>query len=308
MNDLHLALADYLNLRRSLGYKLRRQEKLLNQFIKSFLDTGAPTITTQHALTWACQPKNACNNWWSYRLSAVRGFANYLHATDPTVEVPSPDLLPWRAYRAIPYLYREDEIVELINAAGMLSSPLRAATYQTLIGLLTVTGMRVGEAINLDRQDFDVRNGTLIIREAKFNKTRELPLHPTAVTALKRYLTRRNRVSCAARSEALFISPTGSRLLYCNVHWTFQRLVSQVTLTKRTGRCRPRIHDLRHAFAVNALLDAYRDGSDTQQRLTLLSTYLGHANPASSYWYLSAAPELLTKAAERLEHPRGERA
>ena len=308
MNDLHLALADYLNLRRSLGYKLRRQEKLLNQFIKSFLDTGAPTITTQHALTWACQPKNACNNWWSYRLSAVRGFANYLHATDPTVEVPSPGLLPWRAHRAIPYLYREDEIVELINAAGMLSSPLRAATYQTLIGLLTVTGMRVGEAINLDRQDFDVRNGTLIIREAKFNKTRELPLHPTAVTALKRYLTRRNRVSCAARSEALFISPTGSRLLYCNVHWTFQRLVSQVTLTQRTGRCRPRIHDLRHAFAVNVLLDAYRDGSDTQQRLTLLSTYLGHANPASSYWYLSAAPELLTKAAERLEHPRGERA
>jgi len=267
MNDLHLALADYLNLRRSLGYKLRRQEKLLNQFIKSFLDTGAPTITTQHALTWACQPKNACNNWWSYRLSAVRGFANYLHATDPTVEVPSPDLLPWRAHRAIPYLYREDEIVELINAAGMLSSPLRAATYQTLIGLLTVTGMRVGEAINLDRQDFDVRNGTLIIREAKFNKTRELPLHPTAVTALKRYLTRRNRVSCAARSEALFISPTGSRLLYCNVHWTFQRLVSQVTLTKRTGRCRPRIHDLRHAFAVNALLDAYRAMSQRQLKV-----------------------------------------
>ncbi|WP_213308974.1 tyrosine-type recombinase/integrase [Paraburkholderia sacchari] len=308
MNDLHLALADYLNLRRSLGYKLRRQEKLLNQFIKSFLDTGAPTITTQHALTWACQPKNACNNWWSYRLSAVRGFANYLHSTDATVEVPSPDLLPWRAHRAIPYLYREDEIVELINAAGMLNSPLRAATYQTLIGLLTVTGMRVGEAINLDRQDFDARNGTLTIREAKFNKTRELPLHPTAVTALKRYLTRRNRVSCAARSEALFISPTGSRLLYCNVHWTFQRLVSQVTLTQRTGRCRPRIHDLRHAFAVNALLDAYRNGSDTQQRLTLLSTYLGHSNPASSYWYLSAAPELLAKAAERLEHPRGERA
>jgi integrase len=308
MNDLHLALADYLNLRRSLGYKLRRQEKLLNQFINFFLDTEAPTITTQHALAWACQPKNACNNWWSCRLSAVRAFANYLHTTDPAVEVPPPDLLPWRAHRAIPYLYREDEIVELINAAGMLSSPLRAVTYQTLIGLLTVTGMRVGEAINLDRQDFDARNGTLIIREAKFNKTRELPLHPTAVAALKRYLTRRNRVSFAARSEALFISPTGSRLLYCNVRLTFQRLMNHVALIQRTGRCRPRIHDLRHGFAVNTLLDAYRNGSDTQQRLTLLSTYLGHANPASSYWYLSAAPELLAKAAERLEHPHGERA
>jgi integrase len=306
MSELHGALAEYLSLRRSLGYKLRRPEKLLHQFIVFFSATGAPAITTQQALTWACQPKDGGNNWWAYRLSAVRGFTNYLHATDPTVEVPPSDLLPWRAHRASPYLYREEEIVALMKAAGMLSSPLRVATYQTLIGLLAVTGMRVGEAINLDRQDFDARNGTLIIRRAKFNKTREVPLHPTTVASLKHYLARRNRAPCAERTSALFISPTGSRLLYCNIQWTFQRLLHKAGLVPRTSRCRPRIHDLRHAFSVNSLLEAYQDGSDTQQRLTLLSTYLGHINPAATYWYLSAAPELLAKAVERLEHPHGE--
>jgi integrase len=306
MSELHCALAEYLNLRRSLGYKLRRSEKLLQQFIDFFLATGAPAITTQHALTWACQPNDGSNNWWAYRLSAVRGFTNYLHATDPTVEVPPSDLLPWRPHRASPYLYREEEIIALIKAAGALSSPLRAATYQSLIGLLAVTGMRVGEAINLDRQDFDARNGTLIIRGAKFNKTREVPLHPTTVASLKHYLARRDRIPSASGISALFISPTGRRLLYCNIQWTFQRLVRQVGLMSRTAHCRPRIHDLRHAFAVNTMLEAYRDGSDTQQRLTLLSTYLGHVNPAATYWYLSAAPELLAKAAERLEHPHGE--
>lgn len=308
MSELRGALAEYLSLRRSLGFKLRRQETLLHQFIDFFASTGAPTITVQHALTWACQPTNVGNNWWSYRLSAVRGFTNYLRAVDHAVEVPPSDLLPWRPHRASPYLYSDEEIMALIKAAGTLSSPLRVTTYQTLIGLLAVTGMRVGEAINLNRQDFDVRNGTLIVRDTKFGKTRELPLHPTTTASLKRYLASRNRGLYAGRAAALFISPMGSRLLYCNVHWTFHRLVRLAGIVPRTSHCRPRIHDLRHAFAVRTLLDAYRDGSDTQQRLTLLSTYLGHANPATTYWYLSAAPELLTKAAERLEYPRGEQA
>ncbi|SDR55859.1 tyrosine-type recombinase/integrase [Paraburkholderia tuberum] len=308
MSELRGALTEYLSLRRSLGFKLRRQEKLLYQFIDFFASIGAPTITVQHALTWACQPMNVGNNWWSYRLSAVRGFTNYLHAVDHAVEVPPSDLLPWRSHRASPYLYSDEEIMALIKAAGTLSSPLRVTTYQTLIGLLAVTGMRVGEAINLNRQDFDARNGTLIVRDSKFGKTRELPLHPTTTALLKRYLASRNRGPYAGRAAALFISPTGGRLLYCNIQWTFHRLVRLAGIVPRTSHCRPRIHDLRHAFAVRTLLDAYRDGSDTQQRLTLLSTYLGHANPATTYWYLSAAPELLIKAAERLEYPRGEQA
>jgi integrase/recombinase XerD len=214
-------------------------------------------------------------------------------------------LLPWGPHRASPFLYTDEEIAALIEATNMLHSPIRVATYQTLIGLLAVTGMRVGEAIGLDRYDFNAGLGIVVIRNAKFNKTRELPLHPTTVAALRRYITLRDRHRPAARTPALFISTAGTRLLYCNVQWAFRRLVCQAGLEPRTSSCRPRIHDLRHAFAGRTLLEAYRDGSDTQQRLTLLSTYLGHVDPAASYWYLSAAPELLAKAAERLGGQRG---
>jgi integrase len=307
MTPLRHALADYLSLRRSLGYKLRRPEKLLHQFIDFLQAAGAQTITTKHALAWACQPENGDGRWWAHRMSVVRAFASFLHAVDANAEVPPRDLLPWRPHRASPYLYSGEEIAALIKAASVLRSPLRVATYQTLIGLLAVTGMRVGEAIGLERHDFDARHGVLVIRHAKFNKTRELPLHPTTVAALRRYLACRDRQRSARRTPALFISTAGTRLLYCNVQWTFQRLVRQAGLVPRTAWCRPRIHDLRHAFAVSTLLEAYQDGSDTQQRLTLLSTYLGHVDPAASYWYLSAAPELLTTAAQRLDRQGGDK-
>lgn len=307
MSQLRQALADYLSLRRSLGYKLRRPEKLLHQFIAFLEIAGTETITTKQALAWARQPENGNVSWWSYRLSIVRGFAKYLHGLDANVEVPPEGLLPCPPQRASPYLYNEKEIVALIEAANTLRTPLRVATYQTLIGLLAVTGMRIGEAISLDRQDFNAGVGVLRIRHAKFNKTRELPLHSTTVAALGRYLAGRDRRRCTARTPALFISTAGTRLLYCGVQRTFRRLAREAGLVPRTARCRPRIHDLRHAFAVSTLLDACCDGSDTAQRLTLLATYLGHVNPAASYWYLSAAPELLTKAAERVDHQRGGR-
>lgn len=305
MSKLRQALVDYLRLRRSLGYKLRRTEKLLEQFLDHLEAAGAETITTEHALAWACQPKGTNSGWRSQRLSVVRGFANYLQNVDIHAEVPPRDLLPWRPQRASPYLYTEQQIVALIEAAKTLSSPLRITTYQTLIGLLAVTGMRVGEAINLDRDDFDARHGVLLIRHAKFNKTRELPLHATTVAALRCYLDRRDRQRLRVRSPALLISPAGTLLLYCNVQWTFQRLVRQAGLVARTRSCRPRIHDLRHSFAVRTLIDAYRDRADTQQRLTVLSTYLGHVDPAKTYWYLPASPELLGTAAERLERYGG---
>ncbi len=260
MTTLRQALADYLRLRRSLGYKLHRPEKLLRQFLDYLEAAGGEAITTEHALAWACQPKSSDSSWQSQGLSVVRGFANYLQNIDIDAEVPPRDLLPWRPRRASPYLYTEQEIVVLIEAAKTLSSPLRVATYRTLIGLLAVTGMRVGEAINLDRDDFDARHALLVIRHAKFNKTRELPLHATTVAALRRYLARRDRQRLQARSHALLISPAGTRLLYCNVQWTFQRLVRQAGLVARTRSCRPRIHDLRHSFAVQTLIEAYQDG------------------------------------------------
>lgn len=196
----------------------------------------------------------------------------------------------------------------MIVAAESLRFSVRTATYQTLIGLLAVTGMRVGEAIRLDRDDFDPVSGVVLVRWTKFNKTRELPLHPSTVSALSLYLSERAKTMAPERSPALFISPAGARLLYCNVQWTFKMLVQRAGLKARSGSCRPRIHDLRHSFAVHSLLQAYQDGHDPQAQMALLSTYLGHVDPAGTYWYLSAAPELMALAAQRLEaHQAGRR-
>jgi integrase len=294
-------LADYLALRRALGYRMARPEKLLNQFLDHLERANASRITVALALDWARLPANGASNWWAYRLSAVRGFAIYLHALDPTHEVPAPDLLPQRPRRASPYLYSDAEIAALIAAASTLSSPLRRATFATLIGLLAVTGIRVGEAIALDRGDVDCAAGRLTVRFGKFGKTRELALHPSTVDALRRYQRLRDRLAPRTGTSALFVSLAGTRLLYCNVHHAFHRLVRLAGLTPRSSSCRPRIHDLRHSFAVRAMLDAYACGEDGQARLTLLATWLGHVHPASTYWYLSASPELMAVAGQRLE-------
>ncbi len=306
MSPLRQPLADYLAVRRALGYKLARPEKLLGQFITYLEEAGAATVTTRHALAWAILPGGDAS-WHALRLSAVRGFATYLRTLDPATEIPPADLIPWRPRRATPYLYSDADITALITATAFLRFPLRAATYQTLIGLLAVTGMRVGEAIRLDRTDADLTDGVLTIREPKFGKSRLVPLHPTTVTALGAYLRLRDRLHPHPSAPAIFISPAGTRLLYCNVHSTFQRLASQAGLRPRSASCRPRIHDLRHSFAVRSLLDAYAAGQDGQARLALLSTWLGHVDPGATYWYLSAAPELLALAGQRLDHHLRER-
>jgi len=304
---LRQGLADYLALRRALGYRLARPEKLLGQFLGYLDDAGADTVTVAHALGWARLPAGGAVSWWAYRLSVVRGFATYLHTVNPATEVPPTDLLPSRRCRANPYLYSEHDIAALIGAAGSLRTPTRQATYQTLIGLLAVTGMRVGEAIGLDRGDIDLAGGLLVVRHAKFGKSRELVVHPSTVTALRGYLRRRDQIDPAPSTPAVFVSTAGTRLLYCNVASTWQRLVRQAGLIPCSASCRPRIHDLRHSFAVRAMLDAYAAGADGQKTLTLLSTYLGHVDPASTYWYLSAAPELLAVAGQRLEAHLGSR-
>lgn len=298
---LRQALADYLALRRALGYRLDRPEKLLTQFLAHLESTGQDVVTVRVALEWAQLPRNGASNWWGYRLSVVRGFATYLHALDPAHEVPAAELLPQRPQRATPYLYSNADIVVLMVAASSLSTPLRRATVATLIGLLAVTGMRVGEAIALDRTDIDLASGRLLVRYGKFGKTRELWLHPTTGDALKRYQRLRDRAAPRTDTAAFFVSAAGTRLLYCNVHNTFHRLVKLAGLTPRSTSCRPRIHDLRHSFAVHAMIDAYTAGQDGQARLTLLSSWLGHVDPANTYWYLSASPELMTVAGQRLE-------
>lgn len=244
--QLRADLADYLALRRALGYRLARPEKLLNQFLDHLDDCGESRVTVAVALDWARLPASGGSNWWGYRLAAVRGFASYLHAINPAHEVPTADLLPQRPLRASPYLYSDADIVALIGAAQSLSTPLRRATLATLIGLLAVTGIRVGEAIALDRGDVDLTTGQLLVRWGKFGKTRELALHPSTVHALRRYQRLRDRYIPATGTAALFVSQAGTRLLYCNVHNAFHRLVHLAGLTPRSPACRPRIHDLRH--------------------------------------------------------------
>lgn len=305
MNPLRQALSDYLTVRRALGYKLERAEKLLTQFITYLEDRGQQHISIEATLAWATLPAGEHHYWWAYRLVVIRRFIAYVHTIDPATEVPPTNLLPGRSCRATPYLYSEEQITALLTATAILPKPHRAATYHTLIGLLTVTGMRVGEAVALDRHDFDSRNGLLIIRKGKFGKSRELPLHPSTVDALHCYLCRRDRPPSATNNPALFVSIAGTRLLYCGVQQTFSKLVRCAGLKPRSASCRPRLHDLRHGFAIATLLDAYRDGGDPSTRLPLLSTYLGHIDPSSTYWYLSATPELLALVARRLERHLG---
>lgn len=304
MSDLHEDIDNYLALRRSLGYKLERDERFLHDFAAFVRRSGSDTITTDLAVSWATQPADADRSWWAARLGAVRVFARHQHGIDPRTVVPPADILPGRSRRADPYLYTGDEILALQSAARSLPSRLRAATYATLIGLLAVTGMRVGEALALDRSDIDWPNGVIAIGHAKFDKTRHLLLHPSVTEELRRYQQIRDQWLPAPSAPSFFLSTAGTRLIYKNVHHCFHALTQKSGLAARTPRCRPRIHDLRHTFAVTMLTRWYRDGSDIDRELPKLSAYLGHLNPASTYWYLTATPELLGLAAERLQAAR----
>jgi integrase len=301
MTALERHVADYLRIRRALGFKLERAERLLVQYL-AYLDAcGQDRVTVENALAWARLPTSGSGSWWAFRISAVRGFATYLHALDDRHEVPPAEVLARRIRRSVPYLYTEQEIWALMAATDQLRGQLRRATYRTLFGLLAVTGMRVGEAIQLDRAHLELAAGVVTVRDSKFGKSRELPLHPTTVTALREYLRIRDGHQHADISDALLISPAGTRLIYCNVHATFRQLRADAGLTARSPACRPRVHDLRHRFAVQTLLDWYRDDVEVQPRLPLLSTYMGHTHPRHTFWYLHAAPELLAIAGQRLE-------
>ena len=301
MSALSSALEDYLILRRSLGFKLNRAGKLLGQFVTYCELTGADVVTIELALSWATLPEGASPSWLGRRLSVVRGFARHLALLDDRTEVPPADMLPARSHRATPYLYTEGEVARLMGASEKLRSPLRRATLQTVVGLLYVTGMRVGEAIRLDREDVDLTCGLLLVRDSKFGKSRELPVHDSTTVVLRAYARQRDEFCPRASSPAFFVSLAGTRLRYDNFHCAFLGLVRDAGLTPRSPTCRPRPHDLRHSFAVSTLVGWYRDGGDVESRLASLSTYLGHVHPANTYWYLSAAPELLGLAAERLE-------
>jgi integrase len=304
--DLQAAAEEYLAIRRALGFKLRGHDRLLEQFIAFLADTGAPTVTAAAAVSWATLPAQAQPVLYAQRLCVVRGFAGYLHALDATVEVPPLDLLSYRRRRRMPYLYSQTDIEALITATGQLRPPLRAATYRGVFGLLAVTGMRVGEVIALDQDDVDLHGGVLTIRQAKFGKQRQLPVHATTVAALRRYAAVRAQLCARPGGSSFFVSTRGTRLIYHCVHATFAQLLTHTGVTAPPGASGPTIHGLRHSFAVATLRDWYRAGVDVTAKLPVLSAYMGHAHPGSTYWYLSAAPDLLALAAQRLEQAAGD--
>lgn len=304
MNTLRQAAEEYLAMRRSLGFKLRRVGPRLLDFITFLERHRARHITVALALAWAKQPPDGQPNTWAQRLSYVRIFARYRSATDRRTQVPPATLLPYRPQRARPYLYSDQEIRNLLRAALRLSSHdgLRPWAYYCLFGLLSVTGLRVGEAQNLRLQDIDLKAGVLTIRNAKFGKDRLVPLHPSTRRMLSRYIARRQRLwATRAASEYLFISGRGHRLDGGDIRRTFYRLSRQIGLRAPGERHGPRLHDMRHRFASRTLLRWYRAGEEPERRLPLLSAYLGHVHWSDTYWYLSAFPELMRQAMSRLE-------
>jgi integrase/recombinase XerD len=297
---------DYLRLRRALGHKLADAARLLPRFVTHLDANGATTITVETALAWVQRPDaDPSSTIWMRRMTVVRGFARHMSGIDPATEVPPLGLVTFRNRWRPPFIYSSADVEALMAAVPRLvATPLRAATYQTMIGLLGATGMRVGEVIALTRSDVDWADGVLVARTSKFNKSREIPVDATTVHALASYAETRDRYVSRPESPTFFITSRGTPVIYPDFSAKFRELLT----ASRVGDgspARPRIHDLRHSFAVHTLVRWYRAGEDVGALLPRLSTYLGHLTPGYTYWYLSAAPELLALAAARLEKRKG---
>lgn len=290
-------IGDYLALRRSLGYKLNETEVFLRQFERHLEQTGVTQITVDVMVRWAVAPQKS-SGWHADRLAVLRIFARWAHVFRPDIPVPSSALLRQSTTRPGAFIYSPEQIHTLIRDASRIPHPLIAATYSTLIGLLACTGLRVGEALRLDRTDLVA--GVLTITDTKFGKSRLVPLQESVVEALTGYGSRRDQILGRLGTDALFVSTAGTRLIYKNVQRRFHDLVTAAGITSPTRATGPRLHDLRHTFAVTTLLEAYRDSRDPAEVVPILSTYLGHASPMSTYWYLQAEPGLLAAAATRL--------
>jgi integrase len=308
MNTLRQAVQEYLSLRRSLGFKLEAAGKGLLDFVTFMEHHRTSYITTALALAWAQQPIDVQPTHWAQRLSFVRGFASHRSATDSRTQIPAQGLLPFQPRRARPYLYSDDEIRRLLHATLNLpcrggASKLRPRTYYCLFGLLSVSGLRLGEARSLELHDVDLKAAVLTIRSGKFGKSRLVPLHASTCKVLADYLARRQRHWAGREvSPYLFVSNWGNRLDSGEIHRTFYALSRQIGLRGISDHHGPRLHDMRHRFATNTLVTWYRAKQDPERLLPILSAYLGHVHVADTQWYLSGSPELMREAMRRLEH------
>jgi integrase/recombinase XerD len=315
MNTLTGQLQDYLSMRRGLGFRLVEAEIYLRDFCTFMQIRGQRIVTTQLALEWATAPANIRPTSWAGRLTTVRQFARYLKGFEPRTEVPATQLLPFRPKRSKPYLYSQPEISQLMAEAAAMTSrqELRPWTLRTLIGLLAVTGMRLGEALALTREDVDLKAGVLTIRGSKFQKSRLIPLHSSTTHALTLYAQRRDALldrrdaerGQQTRDGHFLLTGRGRKFWASEVHKSFYVISRAVGLRKPGINRGPRLHDLRHRFATETLLRWSRAGVQIERQMPVLTTYLGHSNISDTYWYLSAHPELLRHAAMRLERRWG---
>lgn len=299
MSALSDAAADYLAIRRALGHKLVETERRLTEFTDFLEARGEVSVSIDAAVMWSASAASA--GLLARRLSMVRGFAAYLAAFDPATQIPPQHLVSTQVVRRAPYIFSADEVTALMAAARIVLLPPFAATFSTLVGLMAATGIRTAEMKRLDCSDVDLQAGLLSIRHSKYGKSRRVPLHPSTVLALTDYLQRRDEICLQSDQSALFVSATGRRLSGEHTAPPFRRLLDTVGISVLPGRRSPRLHDLRHTFAVTTLIDWHVAGVDVLSRLPLLSLYLGHVNPAHTYWYLSGVPELMGVLADRLE-------
>jgi integrase/recombinase XerD len=303
MKSLSQAVDDYVALRRNFGFKLREDEACLHKFVVFLKKNGSSHITHKLALEFATQRQDQEPRSWSRQLQMIRGFARYRAGVDPKTEIPPGRLLPSRSQRARPYLYTQSEIRQLLAAARKWKSPhpLQPRTYYCVFGLLAVSGMRVGEAINLKPEDVDWSAGVLTIRGAKFGKSRHIPLHPSTQAVLRKYAEKRDSLYSRHPGTYFFVTSRGTKLDNVNLWGVFRALTRQIGICPPGVQHGPRLHDLRHRFAVETLLRWYRQEEDVTLRLPVLATYLGHANVTATYWYLSQTPQLMAAAKKRLE-------
>lgn len=305
MTDLDVLLDEYLATRRALGARLVLPGRMLKRFVAFATGHGDTVITRTRAIEWATAPREAQPAQWANRLGMVCRFSRYAGAVDPRHEIVPQGLLPYRYVRREPYIYSDREIADLIGAARRLpgTTGLRSLTFATLLGLLAVTGMRTNEILNLDRDDVDLVQGVLTIRNGKFGKSRHVVVHASTERALEHYAEQRDRLCAAPRCPAFFVSEHGSRITEWTLRYTFVNLSRQTGLRApaRSYGKGPRLLDFRHAFAVKTLLRWHHAGVDVEQHVPRLATWLGHAHVSDTYWYLTATPELMQQAARRLD-------
>jgi len=306
MKTLTDRLYDYLDVRRALGYKLDFCERVLRKFTQFADDLGQRHISVDLFLAWKDQYGNADSNTWSRRLGMVRSFATWLQGIDGRSEVPPSSLMTYRAVRPKPSIFSEQQIRDLVAEAARLPSEygFRGLTASTLFGLIAVTGLRINEALGLDEADIDLSLGTLDVTKTKNGYDRRLPIAPCTVDRLRHYIDQRRRL-IGVSGGAVFVTSNGRRLGDCGARYNFAQVGQRLGYRPKQRRKRhgigPRIHDLRHTFAVRTIIDWYKADLDVDREMYKLTAFLGHKKPQHTYWYIEAVPELLELASKRSE-------